>query len=169
MATKIPTGGRPKLVRTEEEEKALREVRKKARRDRRAKQAAEAAKALAAEVKAGQLYESLTGDGKMVVQGGAQRGKEEKTRAKDAVWAAFEAAGGNEGLAKFAEKYPKEFYTQIWAKMIPRVQEVEASDNLEDLLLQLGSGKMPGMTEALPAPIDAEYIEIDTETLGEAA
>lgn len=169
MPTKIPTGGRPKLVRNEEEEKALREVRKKARRDRRALQAQQAARELAAEVKADQFHAALIGEGKMVAAASVTKGRESRTRAKDAVWAAFEAAGGEDALAIFAAKYPREFYTQIWAKMIPRVQEVEASENLEDLLMQLGGGKMPGMTEALPAPIEAEWTEIDMDKMGQTA
>jgi hypothetical protein len=169
VATKVPTGGRPKRVRTEAEKKALHERQKADRRNRRAAQAEKAARELAAEVQADRMHEVLVGDGKMITEASSAKGRESRTRAKDAVWAAFEAAGGDDALAVFAVKYPKEFYTQIWAKMIPRVQEVEASENLEDLLMQLGGGKMPGMTEALPPPIEAEWQEIDMDKMGEAA
>lgn len=164
--------GKHLLGKTEKEAREKRERDKARRRERYAAQRAEAARELELE-KVARAYAGEIAlpeeSGKVPASGGRTRrgGKNQLQAARDAVVNAFEKLGGEDGLVKFGQMYPKEFYTQIWAKMIPRVSEVEIGESLEDVLSQLGGGQIPGMLEGqkrLPSAevaIDAEFEEVD--------
>lgn len=161
--------GKQLLGKTEKEARAKRERDKARRRERYAEQRAAAARELelekVARAYAGEL--ELPEEPGKVSKSGRRGGKNQLQAARDAVVAAFERLGGEDGLVKFGQMYPKEFYTQIWAKMIPRVNEVEIGESLEDVLAQLGGGQIPGMLEGqkrLPSAenvFDAEFEEVD--------
>lgn len=125
------------------------------RRLRRAAQKEEAAEALKLE-----HFVEIAATGGAVADPSGKSPKQ-MAKARDAVWEAFTRVGGVEALTKFAEKYPKEFFTQIFAKLIPRVSELDTSDSLEELLAQMGNGKIPGMLEHHTIA-DAEFTEVDT-------
>lgn len=131
------------------------------RRERRAKQREEAAEALKLE-----HFVEVAASGAMVSDPSAKSPKQMKA-ARDAVWEAFTRVGGVDALTKFAEKYPKEFFTQIFAKLIPRVAELDTSDSLEELLAQMGGGKIPGMLEHQTV-LDAEFTEVTPMEITEA-
>lgn len=67
--------------------------------------------------------------------------------ARDALISAFHELGGVDGLVKFGQKYPKDFYA-IWAKLIPREVSIDPSEKLEDLLTELGGGHLPSLHNA---------------------
>ena len=79
---------------------------------------------------------------KVVVQPG-QKSAKVLVKARDALQQAFEEIGGVDALIAFGRKYPKEFYTQLWAKIIPRESTLDVGENLEELLLELGKPKPP--------------------------
>lgn len=164
--------GKHLLGKTEKQAREKREQDKARRRERYRKQREElirdrelelVAKAFAGEI---ELPEEA---GKVPNSGRRRGGKNQLQAARDAVMNAFDRLGGEDGLVKFGQMYPKEFYTQIWSKMIPRVNEVEIGESLEDVLSQLGGGKIPGMLEGqakLPSPesvVEAEFEEIDDD------
>jgi hypothetical protein len=156
--------GRPKIERSAKEQKKFHAEQLEKRRNRRAKQREEAANQLELE----RIADAMAGKGELeLVEGkvpGTRRGKYQLEAARDAVAEAFEQLGGVDGLVVFGKKYPREFYTQIWSKLIPRVNEAEIGENLEDVLRQLGGGKIPGMHEAAlagPDAVDAEFEEVD--------
>lgn len=128
----------------------------KHRRDRREAQRAEAAEALKLE-----HFVELAASGAMTVEAGTAKGKQ-GAKARDAVWNTFMKLGGEDAMLAFAQKYPKEFFTQIFARLIPKTAELDTSDNLEELLAQMGGGKIPGMLEHMP---EAEFSEVAIEDL----
>lgn len=133
------------------------------RRERRERQRKEAADALKLE-----HFVEVAATGGMVVEGG-KRTKRTGLAAKDAVWDTFMSLGGPEHMLEFAKRYPKEFYTQIFVKLIPRMAELDTSDSLEELLAMMGNGKVPGMLEHHAQ--EAEFsevpeIEITSENAG---
>ena len=138
------------------------EAQNAARRARRAKQKEEAAEQLKLE-----HFVEIAATGAMVSDPSAKPPKQMKA-ARDAVWEAFTRIGGVDALTVFAQKYPKEFFTQIFAKLIPRAAELDVSDSLEELLSQMGGGQIPGMHEN--GVIDGDFteipqIEITSETM----
>ena len=80
--------------------------------------------------------------GKMV-SASALKGPKNMAKARDSLMEAFEALGGTEGLIRFGKMFPKEFYTQLWAKIIPRESTLDVGENLEELLLELGRPQPP--------------------------
>jgi len=162
--------GRPRVTRNAREQKAFDERQRADRRARREKQRAEAANALELE----RIADAFAGKGTLeLVEGkvpGQRRGRAAMEASRDAVADAFEQLGGVDGLVAFGKKYPREFYTQIWSKMIPRVNEAEIGEGLEDVLMKLGGGKIPGMTDPsiprLPSAdvaTDAEFEEVEDD------
>lgn len=126
------------------------------RRQRRESQRAEAAEALKLE-----HFVEVAASGAMVVEAGTAKGKQ-GAKARDAVWNTFMKLGGEDAMLAFAQKYPKEFFTQIFARLIPKTAELEASDNLEELLAQMGGGRVPGMLEHMP---EAEFEEVKVDDM----
>lgn len=162
--------GKHLLGKTDKEAKEKRERDKARRRERYRKQREELARDRELEIVARAYAGEITlpeEDGRIPNAGRRRSSKNQLQLARDAVMNAFERLGGEDGLVKFGQMYPKEFYTQIWSKMIPRVSEVEIGESLEDVLSQLGGGRIPGMLEGqakLPSPdvtVDAEFAEFE--------
>jgi hypothetical protein len=145
----------PKYTPAEKREKAKLDAANARRRERREAQRKEAAEQLKLE-----HFVEIAASGAMVSDPSGKSPKQ-MLKARETVMAAFEKLGGLDALVKFGQMYPKEFYTQIWSKILPRQMEAEVGENLEELLRELGQGKVPGMHEA--RYIEAEYTEITPE------
>lgn len=154
---------------TEKRAKLSKEAQKKLdaanarRRERREAQRKEAAEQLKLE-----HFVEVAASGGMVSEA-SKKPRKNGAAARDAVWDTFIRLGGTDAMVEFALKYPKEFFTQIFAKLIPRIAELDTSDSLEELLAQMGNGKIPGMLEHQEI-LDADFnevppIEITPETL----
>lgn len=136
---------------TKAEQKKL-DAANAARRERNARKRAERAEQLKLE-----HFVEVAATGQMVQRTGTSSPKK-MAQARDAVWEAFVNIGGVEALTMFAAKYPKEFFTQIFSKLIPRASENESTDKLEELLAALGGGQIPSMLEANITEADFELV-----------
>ena len=143
----VPRKGAPQWVKTPEDEKTWLEAIYIRRKNNRNKRNAEAVRR---EI---ELYDESFVDA-------VNRPRAATKEVKATVNEVFERLGGADGLYKFAKANPKEFYLQIWGKLIPRVKEVDVGDNLEELLAELGGGNVPGMLEG-PKPVEGEFIIVE--------
>lgn len=141
----------PKWVKTQEDEELWRK-RIRAARKRTYHQKRDVAKKEQAEL------ERVVSDGFMDIT----RPRKATKQVKDSINEVFERLGGVDGLETFARRNPKEFYLQIWGKMIPRTKEVDVGENLEELLEQIGNGAVPGM-ESAAVLIEGEYAVVEEE------
>lgn len=139
-----------------------RERAKERRRNRRAekKKEAEDAKKL-------QIYDEIVSTGAVPTHMVMELHKN-KIGARDALVTAFEEIGGVQALVEWAKSNKKEFYLQLWSKLIPRENTLDVGDNLEALLSQLGGGKPPSITEQPDmALLEAEFTEVEEDAAHE--
>lgn len=82
-------------------------------------------------------------------------------QAKDNILDVFLRIGGVPEMAKWARKNRGDFYTKIYARLIPKDVALGASEGLEDLLVKLAEQR----GGSAPEPVAGEF----TEIVGESA
>lgn len=88
--------------------------------------------------------------------------------ARGAVLYAFEKAGGADGLAKWAEDNPDDFYTKLFPKIITRETEVHHHNTIDDLMDVLdGNYSVEGEGEDGLLPTDSDYIGFEFQDAAE--
>ncbi len=84
-------------------------------------------------------------------RGGRQKGTPNKktTLVREAIVEAFNLMGGVDSLVKWGKKHPGEFYTQLWAKLLPQQVKMD--------------GKINGTVEQedKSAPFNWDYVPLD--------
>lgn len=86
-------------------------------------------------------------------------------QAKDNILDVFLRIGGVPEMAKWARKNRGDFYTKIYARLIPKDVALGASAGLEDLLQQLAEKRSGHDADVA----DGEFTEIVPESSGDAS